>query len=214
MLSEIRTQQTNRFNKNLVKIFSAVNATAGTGLAEAVKTAFAATAAQCVLRNGAARGIIRPKYLRTTCTVAPASGTAAHLRIAIDSGATRVSSGGTAITGRNRDMSSAVATNATFTFGAVVTAAATANVRYVVQASPSVVIPVVGDEFLLTFDDGEGISEGHGTVAGTTARRIVTNVGPVVLGPLTEMIVHTWYPSNATTPASWEVEACWEETVK
>lgn len=209
----VRTQNARTLNRNLVKTFSAVNATAGTGIAEAVKTAFAATAAQCVLRNGGSSGLIRPKYLRTVCTVAPASGTAAHMRIAIDSGATRVSSGGSALTGKNRDMGSAVTSNATFTFGAVVTAAATANVRYISQSSPQVVIPVVGDMVTIVFGSDEG-DAGMGTLAGTTARQIVINVGPVTLTPSTEMIIHTWYPSNATTPASWEVEACWEESRK
>lgn len=199
------------FNRSLVKTFSAVNATAGTGLAEAIKTAFAATAAAMVLRNATA-GILRPRYLRMVNTVAPASGSAMHMRIALDSGATRVSSGGTAITGKSRDMSQAATSGAVCTFGAVVTAAATANVRYISQSSPSAVIPVVGDELVVVF--GSDAPAGMGTFAGTTARRIVMNVGPVTLGNANEMIVHTWYPSNASTAASWEVECCWEEAKK
>lgn len=207
----VRTQNVRSANRNLVRTFSAINGTAGTGIAEAVKTAFAATAAMCVLRNGGAGGYIRPKFLRLVNTVAPASGTAMHMRIALDSGVTRVSSGGSALTGKNRDMSSSSTSNATFTFGAVVTAAATANVRYVSQSSPSVVIPVVGDQITVAFGSEEG-DAGLGTLAGTTARQIVTNVGYVCLGPSTEMIVHAWYPSNATTPASWELEMVWEES--
>lgn len=200
------------FNRSLVKTFSAINATAGTGLAEAIKTGFVATAAALVLRNATA-GLLRPRYLRMVNTVVPASGSAMHMRIALDSGATRVSSGGTALTAKSRDMSQTATSGAVCTFGAVVTAAATANVRYISQSSPSAVIPVVGDELLVVFGGADAPS-GMGTFAGTTARRIVMNVGPVTLGNANEMIVHTWYPSNASTAASWEVECCWEEAKK
>lgn len=211
----LKTQEGRRFNRNLVQVFSAINGTAGTGLAEAIKTAFAATAAQWMIRNGGNKGLILPKYIRTVCTVVPASGTAASMRIVLDKGATRWSSGGTALTAVNRDMTSNVASNATVRFGALVTAAATSSARAISQSSPSSVIPVAGDEIITTFGDPTAMQLGAASnLGGTTARRIVTDVGPVVIGPGQEMIVHTWYPSNAATPASWEVEVCWEETLK
>lgn len=211
----IPIQDGRRFNRNLVKVFSAINPTAGTGIAEAVKSSFAATAAQWMIRNAGATGLIRPKYIRTVCTVAPASGTAAGMRIALDKGATRWSSGGSALTGKNRDMTSGVASNATVRFGALVTAAATADVRYIAQSNPSSVIAVAGDEIITTFGDPSVMhAAAASSLGGTTARRVVNDVGPVVLGASQEMIVHTWYPSNAATPASWEVEVCWEESLK
>ena len=111
-------------------------------------------------------------------------------------------------------MSSTPTSRATVRFGALVTGAASANVRYISQFSPGSVIPVAGDELVIAFGDSGLAASGLGTLAGTTARRIVIPVGEVILGPSTEMIIHTWYPSNATTPASHEVEICWEESRK
>lgn len=213
----LKVESARTYNRNLTKVWSAINPTAGTGIAEAIKAAFAATAATALLRNGApTRGLqIRPRYLRMVNTVAPASGTAVHCRIAIDDGVTRFTSGGSSLTPRNRDMGSGVASQATCRFGALVTAAATANVRYVSQSSPSVVIPVVGDEIIFAFGNRTVAAElAASNLGGTVARRIVTDVGPVTIGPGSEMLVHTWYPSNAATPASWEVEFVWEESLR
>lgn len=214
---DLRTQDSRRFSGNLVKAFSAINPTAGTGIAEAIKGSFSATAALAILRNAGAGGYVRPKYLRMVCTVAPASGTAMHARLALDKGATRYSSGGSTLTGANRNMASTVAAKATLKLGAVVAGAASANVRYVSQLSPMSVIPVVGDNVIFAFG-GEATAmaaaAGMGTLAGTTARQIILNCGPVTLGPGNELLVHTWYPSNAATAASWEVDFCWEESAK
>lgn len=208
----LRTQDARRFSRHLVKTFSAVNATPGTGIAQAVEATFVATKALVSLRNGGTSGIVRPKFIRLICTVAPASGTDCQGVIALDSGVTRVSSGGTAITGKNRDMSSAVATAASFKVGALVTAAMTANGRYVDRFQAGSVIPVVGDSLVIVFGEDSGIKAGSGTVAGTTARQIVIPVGPVALGPSNEMLIHMWYASNASTAAQYEVDACWEES--
>lgn len=215
-MQTIKVMDARNYNRKLVKTYSAVNATAGTGIAEAVVTAFAATAALCVFRNAGAAGLVRPKYLRLVSTVAPASGTSMNTRIALDTGATRYSSGGSTIVGKNRDMTNAATPNATFKVGAVVTAAATSNVRYVSQATPSAVIPVVGDNVVIVFGHNGDPENGAGgtSLGGTAARQIVVNVGPIVLGPSNEMIIHTWYPSNASTPPSWELEMCWEESLK
>lgn len=215
-MQTLKTSPAAAFNRNLVKTFSACNATPGTGLAEAIKTSFADTAAALVLRNNGAAGLIRPRFVRLINTVVPASGTRSEARLALDTGVTRVSSGGTALTAKNRDMSSGVTTsNAVVTFGAVVTAAATAGVRYVSRFQLSTVIAVAFEEWMIKFGEPGG-GQGAGSYGGTTAtgRQIVVDAGPVVIGPGQEMILHTWHPSNAATPPSWEVEVCWEETKK
>lgn len=210
---DVRTQNVRQYNKNLVKVFTVVNPTAGTGIAQAIEDAFAATAAALLLRNTGVRGYVRPKYARLRYSVAPASGTAAHCRIALDKGATRWSSGGSSLTPKNVDMSSDVAAKATCRAGALVLGAATANVRYVSQSSPMSVIPVVGDNLIIAFGDDQA-KAALGTLAGNTARQIVIPAPPITLGPNQEMAVHLWYPSNAVTAASWELEACWEESVR
>lgn len=212
MLRQVATQKSTQFARQLVRHYSAINPTSGTGIAEAVKTAFSATAAMAILRHAGAGGVVRPKSLAITCTVAPASGTAMHLKAAIDKGTARYSSGGSSLTGKCRDMSNNTAAAAVFRFGALVAAAASADVRYINQRSPMTVIPVVGDTIIFTFTDDPVAHQPIGLLNGTNPRQMVYNLGPVELAPNQDFLLHTWYPSNATTPASWEVDMLWQES--
>jgi len=201
-------------SRHLVKTYSAQNVTPGTGIAEAVKTSFAATAAMAIVRNGGSRILVRPKFIRLINTVVPASATRGEMVIALDSGVTRYASGATALTTpANRDQSSSVASSTVCRFGALVTNAATASVRYIARAQVRTAIPVVYEEYLIRFQKPADPAGGvYGLMGGTATVRTVVDAGPVVLGPSQEMILHTWWPSNATTPASWEVEMEWEES--
>ena len=210
-MSTTTASQNQRGNRNLVKTYSACNPTPGTGIAEAVKAAFAATAAMAIIRNGSTSLLVRPKYIRLVNTVIPASATRAEAAVVVDTGATRYSSGGSSLTARNRDMSSGVNSSTTVRFGALVTGAASSNVRQVSRFQLRAAIPVVYEEYIIAFDANR---HDFNTIGGTAAQRHVVDAGPVVLGANQEMLVHTWYPSNATTPASWECEIVWTESKK
>jgi hypothetical protein len=190
----------------LVKCFTAINATPGTGIAEAIKTSFAATAATAILRNTSGF-LYRPQFIRLINTVAPASATRSEGLIAVDYGATRYSSGATALTApKNRDGTSSASSTATTRFGALVTAAATANVRVQSRFQVKNAIVIAFEEILIVFDKDSNTSS-----QSVTGLRQVVDVGPLVLGRNSEMILHLWHPANAATPPSWEVEMCWTE---
>lgn len=189
------------------------NATPMTGVAQAITTAFSATAVPLVMVNGSATKRIIPHYIRLTCTAAGSTTTASQFAISIDS-ANRYSSGGTDISGLIYCANSALGPTTSVSvlrIGSVTAAAAGAGTRYVsqgqlkVQAAPCW---TVGDEVKLMFgDDGDA-----GPTNGTATIVICKNIGPVVLGSQnSSLILHLWNTANATTAPSWAWEIAWWE---
>lgn len=196
--------------RNLLKTFSAQNVTPGTGIAEAIKTGYAATAATAILRNTTAGLLYRPQYVRLINTVAPASATRSEGLIVTDNGATRYTSGATALTTpTNRDGASSAASAATVRFGALVTGAATANERKHSRFQLKNSIVVAFEEIVIVFD-----KDVHLNGSSATGLRQVVDVGPLIIKPSQEMILHLWHPGNAVTAPSWEVEITWTEARK
>lgn len=192
------------------------NATPGTGVAQAITTAFSATAVPLVMVNGSATKRVIPHYIRLVNTAAGASTTSSNFAISIDS-ANRYSSGGTDISGLIYNCNSALgpATSVSvLRIGTVTASAAGAGTRYVsngslkAQAAPCW---VVGDEVMIVFGD-PGTTGAMGLLSGAAAGSIVKSVGPVVLGGQDDsLILHLWNVANATTAPSWAFEVAWWE---
>lgn len=189
------------------------NATPLTGVAQAITTAFSATAVPLVMVNGSSTVRIIPHYIRLTCTAAGSTTSSSAFAISIDAN-NRYSSGGTDISGLIYNCNTALGPSTAVSvlrIGAVTAAAAGAGTRYVsqgqlkVQAAPCW---TVGDEIKLMFgDDGD-----PGPSSGTTTLTICKNVGPVVLGGQnSSLLLHLWNVANATTAPSWAWEIAWWE---
>lgn len=190
-------------------LFSAVNPTPGTGIAQTIQTSFSATNGILTLRNNAASANKRiyPKLLRLINTVVGASGTRSECLISIDN-ITRYSSGGSAIaTLQNRNMDDASTSEAVVHFGALTLAAESGQVRRISRAQLRTAIMVQFEEWVLRFGTGEG----DGAVLAGTAPSVIKNFPAIVLGQGDSMQVHLWNPGNAATPPSWEFELCWVE---
>jgi len=192
------------------------NATPMTGVAQAITTAFSATAVPLVMVNGSATKKIIPHYIRLTNTAAGASSTSSAFAISIDS-ANRYSSGGTDISGLIYNANSALGPASSVSVlrvGAVTASAAGAGTRYLshgqlkVQAAPCW---TVGDEVLISFGN-IAMAGQSGAMSGSASVCIPKNVGPVVLGGQDDsLILHLWNPANATTAPSWAIEIAWWE---
>lgn len=195
--------------------FSTVgNATPLTGTAQAITTAFSATAVPLVMVNGSSTVRIIPHYIKLTCTAAGASTTSSAYAVSIDT-ANRYSSGGadlsTLIFNRNSGLGPTSALSV-LRFGTVTASAAGAGTRLVsagqlkVQATPCW---TVGDEVKLLFmgDDADA-----GLTSGAATLRLAVNTGPVVLGGQNHsLLLHLWNVANATTAPSWALEMAWWE---
>lgn len=190
-------------------LFSAVNPTPGTGIAQTIQTSFSATNGILTLRNAAASANKRiyPKLLRLINTVVGASATRSECLISVDN-ITRYSSGGSAIAALpNRNMDDVSASEAVLHFGALTLAAESGSVRRISRAQLRTAIHVQFEEWVLRFGTGEG----DGAVLAGTAPSVIKNFPAIVLGQGDSMQVHLWHPSNAVTAPSWEFELSWVE---
>lgn len=191
-------------------LFSAVNPTPGTGIAQTIQASFLATNGILTLRNNAASANKRiyPKLLRLINTVVGTSTTRSECLISVDS-ITRYSSGGSAITPlANRNMGDATASEAVVHFGALTLAAESGAVRRISRFQLRAAIMVQFEEWAIRFGAGEGDPQ---TIGGATALAISKNVPAIALGQGHSMQVHLWNPANVTTAPSWELELCYLE---
>lgn len=187
------------------RAFVATNPTPGTAIAIALKATHDDEKAELAIQNNSNDESIILDQVRLICTVAPANGTNAHLAVILDSIARSIATDGTGLEVKNPNMNSdELHADVVARFGALVPDATTATERLVARAQLRSVILVVGDELILRFgDDGVPAS---GDIAGTTAKRIVANLPPLIIAPGGTALFHLWFASNSATPAQFEVE--------
>jgi hypothetical protein len=191
--------------------YRATNPTPGTAIAQAITNAFAATTPLLVIRNTDAAGgkTLYIDYIRLLMTVIPATGTAWDILVIVDPN-NRYTSGGSALAPVNCNTGFANASVSSLFFGAVTAPAAVAP-RQITRARVFNVIPVVNSQLTIAF--GAQDFNQVQTINGTNAVNLYVPCGPVALGPggNHSMLLYSWYPGNATTPPSFEVEiAAWE----
>ncbi len=146
-------------------------------------------------------------FIELDCVVIGASGTEDNWADQLDTGATRLSSGGTALTIVNPNMQSSetsilAATNHLLG-GAVVSGAESASVRYLGDGQISDTIMVAGDRYVFKYG-------GDPSVLGTTDRHVI-NRPQIVLGSTDQYLLALYAPSQAATAAVYKVRMGWFE---
>ena len=190
------------------------NPTPGTGLAFAINTGVSETAGYFLnIKNndiaGAADAVrLYIHYIRIICTVVPASATSGHFMIKT-SEANRFTSGGTQLVNTSPNTDSSAISVAVLNAGALTTAGAGVNDRLVARGVLRTAIPVVFDEWILAF--GPVDSGGAILLGGATAQRMVIPCAPLVIGPGKNVGLQIWFPGNAATAMSAELEVGWWE---
>lgn len=192
--------------------FVAVNGTFRTGIA--INTdpgAIAATEGMLSIYNSATASSlpntkIVPAYIKLVTKVVAASGTDFSIKLAVDT-ANRYSSGGTALTGNQTLVGSAVTrrtTKATIYFGDLTLAAATSE-KTVGQVTfhSATASQIVGDQFLITFGN---YAMPSALISASAAQTYSQSVMPVVLEYGSCLIAQPFETSAATTAANFEVE--------
>lgn len=192
----------------------ALNPTPGTGIAAAVNASVSETAGNYVyFKNNDVVGNSRNKrvylqYIKLICTATPISGLSAHYFMKVDN-KDRYVSGGTVINPNNVNIDGGVGTISQLYMGAITTLAPTPSARLLARGVLRSVIPVVNDEYIFKFGSiemGDSILLG-----GAVAQRMVIPCPPLILGPQDNLSLQLWFPSNAVTPASFELETgYWE----
>lgn len=192
----------------------ATSPTPGTGIAFAVNAGVSETAGNFIhVKNNEAADNSRGQrmylhYLRLICTAVPAAGVSLHYFFKVDN-VNRYTSGGTALSATNGNIGMGTGSISQINVGALTTGAPSQASRLLSRGVLRSVIPVVNDEFIFNF----GCQDMPGTVqlGGLVAQRMVIPCPPVILSPSTNLCLQLWSPSNAVTPASFEVEMGWWE---
>jgi hypothetical protein len=145
-------------------------------------------------------------YIHIQVITAGVNGTSDNWAAELDTGATRESSGGTALTVVNPNMQSSVATACTVKGGAQVLAAATANQRKVGHGVFRPSIAITGDKYTWVFG-GEPVE--NTVVASAIAHHIIP-MPPIVLGYTDQFALHLYAPSQSAAGV-YKVMAGWSE---
>jgi len=162
----------------------------------AAVTAFVATTPTLILFNGnsvASNKFIYPQRLRMTVTAAGTNGTNWLSQWLIDSG-NRLTSGGTALTKANTNMSNTGTSGATITFGALLATAATAS-RIISPHQGRTVIKVVGDEYVFEFGNSSAAPATGMPSEGTLQLQRLFHVPAVAVPPQCSLL---WYEYAAS----------------
>jgi hypothetical protein len=148
-------------------------------------------------------------YIEMEVVTAPTGGTGDNWAAQLDTGATRISSGGTALTLVNPNMQSTATPNLTILGGVPVTGAESPNVRHLGFGLIRAAVAVVGDRYHFRF--GGDPSSGDNVVA-TAASRHLINMAPVILGPSDQFLL-ALYPStdDQTVGGTYKVRCAWWE---
>ena len=201
--------------------FTSINNAPGSGISMGTTpTSFSATSAKFLLHHviASSKRVI-PHYIRIVAATAPTGTSRLEGLIALDTGGSRYTSGGTNLFASRRAhqigaedriaIATGRSTNCLAYLGVLVVAAETANVRRIARFQLRTSIPIINDEYVIVF--GESRSKGHANLASATAIRSQVNVGPCALPPDSDLLLHLWWPDATATQLQCEVEFAWLE---
>jgi hypothetical protein len=146
-------------------------------------------------------------YIQIEVITAGANGTADSWAAQLDTGATRVSSGGTALTRLNPNMQSSTEPLLACLGGAVVTGAESANVRHLAHGQFRPSIQIAGDKYTFLFG-GDPAAAGTSSIATIAHHTIV--MPPVCLGPTDQFLLALYSPSQSAAGV-YKVRMGWVE---
>lgn len=148
------------------------------------------------LINGAVNTSLVRAYLdfiEIEVILAGANGTADSWAAQLDTGATRVTTPGTALTTINPNMQSTTAPTLAPTGGPIIVGAESANVRHLDHGQFRPSIQIAGDKYLFVFG---GEPEQVGATSIATIAHHVIGLGPVILGPSDQFLLALYSPSQ------------------
>ena len=197
---ELLTQPLNRRALALEgSYFIATNPTIGTGIAGiAASTSYDAAEHLLWVRNTSTTKKLVLDFIEITCTAAGASGTTTGFTLTTDKGTSRRGTGGSDITAihcPNRSLSESP--ECSVAFGALATAAASADVKLVFNGLARSVIKVVGDSYRFNFVDDDKWSFCGTDLAGTAIAKVNIPNQPVILGENDQFLLSDWGASQS-----------------
>jgi len=151
--------------------------------------------------------LVELDFIEIEVVTAGANGTSANYSAQLDTGATRISSGGTALTSVNPNMQSSAVPTLAILAGAPVSAVETASVRYLQHGILRPSIEIAGDKKLFVFG---GDPQSDVSTAAASIRTQVVNMPPVILGP-TDQFLLALYAASQSVAGVYKVRMGWSE---
>lgn len=146
-------------------------------------------------------------FIQIEVITAGANGTADSWSCELDTGQTRISSGGTALTTVNPNMQSSTTPTLVPTGGAVVVGAESANVRNLGHGQFRPTIQAAGDKYTFAFGADPAMC---GTDSIATIAHHVIPMPPVILGPTDQFLLALYSPSQSAAGV-YKVRMGWTE---
>jgi hypothetical protein len=146
-------------------------------------------------------------FIEIEVITAGANGTADSWATELDTGATRISSGGTLLATVNPNMQSSATPVLVSTGGAVVVGVESANVRYLGHGQFRPSIAIAGDKYMFVFG---AEPESIGASAIGTITHHVVGLPPVTLGPSDQFLLALYSPSQSAAGV-YKVRMGWTE---
>jgi hypothetical protein len=148
-------------------------------------------------------------YIEIEVVTAPTTAAKDNWAAQLDTGATRVTSGGTALTRVNSNMQSTETSDLVILGGAVVTGAESPLARHLGHGQNRDGVVIAGDRYSYRF--GGAPSSGDNVVS-TAASRHLINMPPVILGPTDQFLLALYSADDAYGAAGvYKVRAAWWE---
>jgi hypothetical protein len=150
-------------------------------------------------------------FIEIEVVTAGATGTQACWATQLDTGATRITTPGTALTTVNPNMQSSTAANLAPTAGAIVVSAESANVRHLGHGTIRPSIEIAGDIKSFVFGgDPAAIGQQPGQAA-TAIRTSTINLPPVILGPTDFFLLALHSQASQNAAGVYKIRMGWWE---
>lgn len=197
--------------------FVATNPTPGTAFAANIQAAFSDTVPFIYLFNQESQQNVRAKYcyihyIKIIVSVVPVTATAAQIALITDIvsrglGTDNMTQIQPVSTTTSMTLPSDMFIKAQSSGTASAITASSQQKRVLARASFPSGLPTIGDELVLVCGEtGLGGAQGLTAAQATCPGRKVCSAPPVVVAPGHSLTAHLWFPGNATTGLSYEVE--------
>ena len=149
-----------------------------------------------VVNNVASTSLVRGylDFIEIEVITAGANGTADSWATQLDTGTTRITTPGTALTTENPNMQSTATPSLAPTGGPIVVGAESANVRRLAHGQFRPTIQIAGDKYMFVF--GGDVAAGGATSIATIAHHLI-NMPPVILGSADFFMLALYSPSQS-----------------
>lgn len=147
-------------------------------------------------------------YIIIEVVTAGATGDQACWAMQLDTGATRVTTAGTALTTVNPNMQSSTSPALVVQAGAIVTGAESASVRHFAHGTHRPSIEVAGDKYMFVFGRDPELPP---TVAAASVRNFVTNLPAVILGSTDQLLLALHSQASQNAAGVYKIQCQWSE---